>query len=183
MSSSKNFLYNLILKNLRAYHARSKSKSARILLQEQWTDIYILLDKGLRKQVLQKIRKAKKIAGAYQFTLDQINLLLLERSLTKEYERKNTRDKMQELRKKCHQLAGQFIEEEKILSDYEDAFICVRNKDLKQLKNTFPAWHQNSPPPKVEADNEACFWQGIYTNNIHTNHFHTKIIHTILSTL
>ena len=74
-SAEKTYLYNLILKCLRNYHAK---KSMVNYLKELRIDANILLEKGLINQCLKRIRKAKKIAKDHDFNLELLEFLLME---------------------------------------------------------------------------------------------------------
>lgn len=58
-SSTKNYLYNLILKSLDNFHS---NKSAADKLQKEYTRIYLLHIKGLQEQCYKLLKKAKKEA-------------------------------------------------------------------------------------------------------------------------
>ena len=60
LSAEKNYLYNLILKSLNAFHASLNSKTQIYQLLES---IEILYHKGLYDQALKLVKKASKIAA------------------------------------------------------------------------------------------------------------------------
>lgn len=63
LSSEKNYLYHLILKSLRGHYS---DDSAAVILQDQLRNIELLHSKALYKHVDKIIRKAKKIAYAFE---------------------------------------------------------------------------------------------------------------------
>jgi hypothetical protein len=66
---TKNYLYNFILRSLRAYHSGSDAESR---IQEEVESIKILFGKGLYKKCVKLVRKAKKLAREF----DKYELLL-----------------------------------------------------------------------------------------------------------
>ncbi len=66
---TKNYLYNFILRSLRAYHSGADAESK---IQEEVESIKILFGKGLYKKCVKLCKKAKKLARQY----DKYELLL-----------------------------------------------------------------------------------------------------------
>ncbi|MCB0428667.1 MAG: hypothetical protein H6585_11090 [Flavobacteriales bacterium] len=80
LSSEKNYLYHLILKSLRAYHADgSKNNELYNLMQS----IEILFEKGLYKQCEKLVQKAKKIAYTYEKNTLLLDVLAWEQKITR----------------------------------------------------------------------------------------------------
>ena len=130
LASGKNYLYNLILKSLRTYHS---GKSIKVKLQELWLDINILIEKGLLRQAMKLIRKAKKLAYQYQYDIQFLEIALLERKLIRRY----TSNRADELIQSCQEESTACLERVQlqfgILDLYETVFITYRNdKDSRQ---------------------------------------------------
>jgi len=130
LPSGKNYLYNLILRSLRTYHA---GKSVKIQLQELWLDINLLIEKGLLRQAMKRIRKAKKLALQYQYDLQLLEIILLERKLIRRYI-SNKADERIEI---CQEESATCLERLQlklgIIDLYEKVFITYRNdKDSRQ---------------------------------------------------
>ncbi len=81
-SVTKNYLYQIILKSLRAY---STTNSADARINEQVESARILYGKGLYKKSFQLLKKAKKLAYAYQKHEQLLIILNLEREITRRY--------------------------------------------------------------------------------------------------
>ncbi|MGQ0829271.1 MAG: hypothetical protein ACT4ON_12855, partial [Bacteroidota bacterium] len=77
----KNYLHNLILKSMNAYHADSSSNTT---LNELMAAITFLLNKSLYKQCNKLIIKAKKIAQESENHLKVLEVIGLERRLANE---------------------------------------------------------------------------------------------------
>lgn len=130
LASGKNYLYNLILKSLRTYHA---GKSVKVQLQELWLDINLLIEKGLLRQAMKLIRKAKKLADQYQYDIQLLEIALLERKLIRRY----TSNKADALIQTCQEESAACLERLQlqfgILDLYETVFISYRNdKDSRE---------------------------------------------------
>ncbi len=80
LSFTKQYLYELILKSLRAY---SSSSSIEIELKQQLHNIRILYERGLYAQCLKLIRKAGAMAEKYEKQLYSIEILNWEMELVK----------------------------------------------------------------------------------------------------
>ena len=75
---TKNYLYNLILKSLREFHANSSSNATiKILIR----NIELLLSKGMINQCYKLVKKAKHLSEKYESHLLLIEILILERKL------------------------------------------------------------------------------------------------------
>lgn len=78
LPSEKNYLFELILKNMRSFNT---DRTIVFTLQSLLQDIYFLSEKGLHEACLKKIKKAKKLAYKYEEFSYLIELILWERRL------------------------------------------------------------------------------------------------------
>ena len=74
-SITKNYLFKLVIKSLRAYNSQ---KVVDDIVIDEIRNIRILLNKGLYKEGLKRIEKAKQKAASYQLHLCHLELLKLE---------------------------------------------------------------------------------------------------------
>jgi len=129
LSSSKNYLYNLILRSLRSYNAGA---SAKISLQELRLDIHTLVEKGLLTQATKLIKKAKRIAAQHQYDVDHLDIVLLERKLIRRYTSNKANERIQERQMEAdtciRRVQGQF----QMLNLYETVFLNYRNNNEAQ---------------------------------------------------
>ena len=127
LTAAKNYLYHSILRAIRYYHSE---KRPRLQLKEWMIDIDLLYEKGLKAEALRYIRKAKKLAGRFDYNLEYLELLLLERRIQRQYRRKNTIKTLQKLQEdsriKLDHLQNQFH----VLGLYESVFMYIRNQGL-----------------------------------------------------
>ncbi len=125
LSSGKNYLYQLILKSLRGYHA---DRRALFQVYGLLQDIHILMEKNLMDQAAKRLRKAKKLAGKYFFNLPYLELLLLDRQLIRSYQTRQAEEYIarnhQESRDWLEQLIGLFD----MLNFYDETFLAIRNR-------------------------------------------------------
>lgn len=126
LSSSKNYLYNLILRSLRNYNAGASTK---ISLQELRLDIHTLVDKGLLKQALKLIKKAKKLATQHQYDIDQLEIALLERKLIRRYTSNKADERIRERQEEAARYLRRVQEQFQMLDLYETVFLNYRNKN------------------------------------------------------
>lgn len=130
LPSGKNYLYNLILKSLRTYHA---GKSVKIQLRELWLDINILIEKGLLRQAMKLIRKAKKMAQQYQYDIQLLEIVLLERKLIRRYTSNKADEMIQDCQKESANCLNRLKLQLNIVDLYETVFITYRNnKDSRR---------------------------------------------------
>lgn len=129
LASSKNYLYNLVLRSLRHYHA---SASVKISLQELRLDIHTLIDKGLLKQALKLIKKAKKLAAQHQYDIDQLEIVLLERKLIRRYTSNKANEIISERQTEAATCIQRVQEQFRMLDLYETVFLNYRNQDKEQ---------------------------------------------------
>ena len=85
-SSVKSYLFKLILRSMRAYRAE---KNALIQIRELQTNAEILEEKGLFKQALKQIRKARKIGEDHELHLPLLDILQKEKWLVKKVWKKS----------------------------------------------------------------------------------------------
>lgn len=78
LPSEKNYLFELILKNMRSFNT---DRTVVFTLQSLLQDIYFLSEKGLHEACAKKIKKAKKLAYKYEEFSYLIELILWERRL------------------------------------------------------------------------------------------------------
>lgn len=81
LPSEKNYLFELILKNMRSYNT---DRTTSFTLQSILQDIYFLSEKGLHEACNKKIKKAKKIAYKYEMFTYLLELIDWERKLMKD---------------------------------------------------------------------------------------------------
>lgn len=82
-SVSKNYLYNLILRSLRLYHAKDK---AYFFLKETLSNIEILNEKELYSQCIRLIEKGKEVARKYEYHTTLLELLGWEIEIKSSYQ-------------------------------------------------------------------------------------------------
>lgn len=129
LSSSKNYLYNLLLRSLRNYNAGASTK---INLQELRLDIHTLIDKGLLKQALKLIKKAKKLAAQHQYDIDQLEIVLLERKLIRRYTSNKADTLLGERQAEAATCIRRVQEQFQMLDLYETVFLNYRNQNKSQ---------------------------------------------------
>lgn len=78
LPSEKNYLFELILKNMRSFNT---DRTIVFTLQSLLQDIYFLSEKGLHDACAKKIKKAKKLAYKYEEFSYLLELILWERRL------------------------------------------------------------------------------------------------------
>ncbi len=79
LAADKNYLYKLILKSLRSFHA---GKSARLILKEKLEYVEILYYKGLEGQCLKILKNAKKLAHQHDLQILLLEIILWERKIS-----------------------------------------------------------------------------------------------------
>ena len=80
LPSEKNYLFELILKNMRSFN---NDRTVIFTIQSLLQDIYFLSEKGLHDACAKKIKKAKKLAYKYEAYNYLLELILWERRLLK----------------------------------------------------------------------------------------------------
>lgn len=127
LAAGKNYLYQSILRSLRYYHSE---KTPRLQLKEWMIDIDLLYERGLSKDTLKYIRKAKKLASRYDYHLEYLELSLLERRIKRQRARKNTARIVQQLQHDCQDKLRHLDNQFQILDLYESVFLDIRNQDV-----------------------------------------------------
>ncbi|MEM7040941.1 MAG: hypothetical protein AAF570_28515, partial [Bacteroidota bacterium] len=107
-SSAKNYLYKTILKSLRAYRAE---KNAHFQIRELQSDAAILQEKGLYKQALKQIRKAKKLGEHYELNLPLLEILQTEKWLVKKVGKKSAGKESEVIVQQINQRFDQLVPE------------------------------------------------------------------------
>ena len=130
LSYYKNYLYQFILKCLRNYY---KQSTPRIQLQELLTDINILYSKGLLKECLKQIKKAKKIAEKYDFNLQFLDISFLERRILRQFAVKNSKSKLNLIHEESEEKLSKIKLLLDTLSGYEDLFLRIKNFGSSKL--------------------------------------------------
>ncbi len=126
LAANKNYLYNLLLRSLRGYHA---GRSARTTLHELWLDIQVLMEKGLLKQAGKLIRKAKKLAAEYHYDIHLLEIMLLERKMTRRYTSNKADEIICEQQTDCHNALRRLQYRLQMLDLYETIFLNYRNQN------------------------------------------------------
>lgn len=130
MSYSKNYLYNQILESLRIIHGRTKPyPSPEVEVSEYWTDIQVLLDKGLYSQVFKRIYQAKKHCRAFHLEHDLLKLIMLERRLIAVRKEKGGMDILERLHAECLTIQSHLDMEVQLFQVYEGIWVNVRNQN------------------------------------------------------
>lgn len=125
ISSGKNYLYQLILKSLRAYHG---DRRALFKIYGLLQDFHLLMDKNLVEQAAKRLRKAQKMARKYHFTLPHLELLFLDRRLIRTYGQKQA-DSLLEANQKETQICLQQVNAQAdIFTLYDKTFLAIRDK-------------------------------------------------------
>lgn len=135
LPSLKTQLYNQILESL----THNSVKTVRGELSQMIDEIQTLIDRGLLKQALARIDKAKKVADQNQLHFQFLEISLLQRRIIRQYK---TRDIAELLRAEQEACAGriQLIAEEfELLSSYESYFAKRRTGRLPVGRFAMPA--------------------------------------------
>lgn len=128
-SYEKNYLYQFILKCLRNFHGQN---TPRIQLQELMIDMALLYERGLLKETLQLINKAKKIAEKYDYDLQFLEISLLERRIIRQFKRKEPKTSVIQIQNESQRKLDRINRQLKILDCYEDIFLEA--KDFRASK-------------------------------------------------
>ncbi len=142
ISSGKHYLYQLILKSLRSYHAERK---AIFQVDDLLKDIYILMEKNLVAQANKRLKKAKKIAEKYQLNIPKLELLLLERNLIRSFQQKQSSTLINANHLSSEKCMEQINAQVDMVSLYDNVYLTIRNKmqlqdpdgTIKQLLENF----------------------------------------------
>ena len=134
LSSRKNYLYNLILKSLRNFHA---GQVANVQLQEHLADIFILERKGLIRQALKRNRQAEKMATELGLDMDRLRIMDLRRRLIRQFIPKKSEPLLKELQLESKTLLGRIQTGMEVLDHYERIFAALQGGRGEQLTSLF----------------------------------------------
>ncbi|MFN7119594.1 MAG: hypothetical protein ACK4TA_22550, partial [Saprospiraceae bacterium] len=126
LSSSKNYLYTLLLQSLRNYNA---GRSVRAELHELWLDIDTLTEKGLLKQASKLLNKAKKLAIEYHYDIPHLELMIMDRKLIRRYISNHADQILKERQQETETLLHNISYRLKMLDIYEVFFLNHRNRN------------------------------------------------------
>jgi len=130
ISALKHYLYQSILRGLRNYHANTNNP--RIQLSMLQTDILLLYEKGLLKEALKLINKAKGIALKHDYNFIFLDVIRLERRISRQYSRKKNLETKDILQEVSHQKLLQINQELSILDLYEEIFLVMRTQSVTE---------------------------------------------------
>lgn len=120
LSSEKSYLYQLILRSMRAYHA-SRDIDARLRLALQ--DIAFLEEKRLYPQTLHAIHKTKALAWQYERADAILFLLETERRIAKHVESRHLKQRLEALRKERRKALKHLVNRYEYYDLYDDLFV------------------------------------------------------------
>lgn len=78
LAADKNYLYEVLLKSLRSFH---EGKSARISIKEDLINIEILFTKGLYRQCLKLLQRARRLAEHFELLPALVEIASWERKI------------------------------------------------------------------------------------------------------
>ena len=125
ISSGKNYLYQLILKSLRAYHS---DRRALFQVYGLIQDFHILMDKTLVEQAARRLQKAKKLAKKYHLTLPYLELLFLDRRIILSYGQKQSVKLLATNQSETASTLQRASAEVELYNLYDKTFLAIRNK-------------------------------------------------------
>lgn len=126
LSSSKNYLYTLLLQSLRNYNS---GRSVRAALHELWLDIDTLTEKGLLKQASKLLNKAKKLAIEYHYDIPHLELMIMDRKLIRRYISNHADQILKERQQETKTLLNNINYRLQMLDIYEAFFLNHRNRN------------------------------------------------------
>lgn len=130
LPSVKTQLYNHILTSL----TQNSIKTIRGELSQMIDEIHILFDRGLLKQALNRIEKAKKIADEYQFHFVYLEISLLQRGIFRKYKTRDVEELISGEQNACVEKINLVSEEFELLNHYESYFLKRRMERLSKEK-------------------------------------------------
>ncbi len=135
-SSKKNYLYKLLLKSLRNYHA---GKSARFKVREMEMSAQVLLERKLNKQALKILNQAKKIALKFFLTKELLDIIILLRKLNRDFSEDNAQNRGLDYEKEINSCLNSLNQEIEIMNFYERIYFSSRTRDYesKELTQNF----------------------------------------------
>lgn len=128
LPSLKTQLYNQILESL----THGSVKTVRGELSQMIDEIQTLMDRGLLKQGLARIEKAKKIAVDNQLHFQFLEISLLQRRIIRQYKTKDVVQLLQAEQAACNERIELIAEEFELLNTYESYFSKRRVGKLSQ---------------------------------------------------
>lgn len=158
LSNGKNHLYKLVIRFLRTYH---QEEIALTQLYALLTDIQILTDKNLLDQAWTTIRKAKKKAKEYHHDIILLKLLVLEKTLIRQYAKLKSNKLIDENHEETEKYLEQFSVSLDLFKFYDKIFLLTRNKDLKVNGKKIAQELINNLPtiPPTSFDNKMLYHQ------------------------
>ena len=125
LASGKNYLYEMILKSLRSYHAKHK---AIFQVYDLLKDIHILMEKNLVEQANKRIRKARKLTSKYHFNIADLEILLLERNLIRAFLKSKSENLIIKNQQSSEENLQQINAQINMVSLYDRIYLTIRNK-------------------------------------------------------
>ncbi len=160
LSFNKRYLYELLLKCLRNYHAR---RSARIRLHETMIDIAVLQEKGLLESAKILLGKARRLADQHNLNALELDLIAQERKIVRQFATRDAGVDLDKIADTSTGILDRLGRELAILGLYEKVFLQARNKNypadqLQELNQKIWSTVGNQPEePQFSFDGVAYF--------------------------
>lgn len=135
----KTQLYNHILMSL----THNSVKTVRGELSQMIDEIQILVDRGLLRQALTRIGKAKKMASSHQLHFPYLEISLLHRRIIRQYKTRGVEEQLTEEQQTCANKIALVNEEFELLNQYEYYFLTRRKGGLKdgtEMRTALSKW-------------------------------------------
>ena len=162
---TKNYLYHLILKSLRSFHAQSHIDQK---IGDLIADIHLLEGRGLYQQARQSLLKAKKMASKYHRYYYLVFLLRKEATYHFAIDEKKMQENIERINVEIEYANQVLVEENKIFILYHQSVYLIRNrtpskeisKDLKEKlliyekgasQNNFPSFYSGYLKESIHA--------------------------------
>jgi len=137
LPSIKTQLYQHILFGL----SQNTQPSIRNRLSQMVDEVQILVDRGLLKQAMSRILKARKLAEQHHLHFITLELSLLYRRIIRQYKTQDVIELIQEEQVSCQDKIELIQEEFNLLASFEGQFIRRRQKDdLAPLGAQWNTW-------------------------------------------
>lgn len=141
---TKNYLYQLILKSLRAFHAQNYVEQR---IGDHITNMLILEGRGLYHQARQALSKAQKMAKKYHQNHYLSYLLKKEASYHFAIEKKRMKENIEKINKELMVINDTINDENKIYCLYHHAVFIARGRsstatDIENLKSNVTSYHK-----------------------------------------
>lgn len=166
LSFTKQYLYDLILKSLRAYHSNASIDST---LRQWMLDISILYDRGLYPQCRKAIRKARQLAEKHQRQLFIVELVHWEMELIRA---RNYTGSSDEDFKELYETSCRNLEQFRNITEYEyhslRMFNNVNKKGFARTDDDIKGYSEIVSQPVFRDPNKALSYQARY--NYYTVH-------------